>query len=143
MVDQGLKRIDRFARDFSLDIDRLVQYKVNGDEENYKFLFEQMQRRLFKRRRYAEDQDLWVELYKQSLYLYPRTREIVGIPCTLVTKHNEILRFYMEQHIHKSSATILRFDTHADLNPIKDSALLPDLYEQYLQTNNTHAIDKA
>jgi hypothetical protein len=49
----------------------------------------------------------------------------------------------MEQKIHKLDCTIVRFDTHSDLNDIKDSNKLPILYKKFLETGDKKYIDKA
>ena len=49
----------------------------------------------------------------------------------------------MRQEIDNINCTILRFDTHSDLNYIKGSARLPLLYKKYTSTNDERYIDEA
>lgn len=154
MTALSLKNVDKFARKFSDSINELVKYEVQSSNhathlhrqaliESHKRLFDSMRHALFKRRRYAQDQDLWVELYKRSLYFYPLQNDIEGIPCTMVTKHNGILSFYMKHRIDRSQASILRFDTHADLNPVRSSSKLPLLHKLYIQSGDVKYVDEA
>jgi hypothetical protein len=108
-------------------------------------LFYTLLKSLQKRKQYGKDQELWKELYKRSLAFYNQTTHIgiSRIPITLVTKHNDIVSFYMKQQLHKYPYAILRFDTHSDLNPIKNSAILPILYQKYIDTNDSKYIQKA
>jgi hypothetical protein len=142
----SLKTADTFINTFSKGIVDLNYYKAQGNEDvrtlghNYqkhKNLFNNLFAALLKRKKFVIDQDLWKELYLQSIYFYKYTDNINGIPLCLVTKHNQIIPFYMKNQIHKTNSTLLHFDTHSDEAPVKHSVLLPQLYQKYLETNNT------
>jgi hypothetical protein len=126
-----MEKLDDFITMFTQKIDELSKSKSGK-------LFHNLLHSLLKRKSFAKDQDLWTRLYLQSLSFYPD--KIGKIPATFVTKHNEILPFYMR---HPFDATILRFDTHSDLNDIQDSAKLPSFYEKYRDTNDPKYIEKA
>jgi len=125
-----MQKLDEFVNVFSK---KMCLVKNRNENEFQKLISMLMKRRLF-----AIDQDLWKELYLQNRNF---VTDIGKIPTTFVLKHNEILSFYMRQKI--PDVTFLRFDTHSDLNEIKNSALLPTFYEKYLKTGNTKYIDKA
>jgi hypothetical protein len=134
----SLRSLDTFANAFSHSIHQLYEYEqLHRNSNSHKTLFKQLLRELIKRKKFAQDQDLWKELYLRSLAFYRSKTHIGSIPTRLVTKHNEIVSFYMEQEISKTSSTILRFDTHADLNPIQESAYLPVIYQKYLDTKDS------
>jgi hypothetical protein len=130
------KDYDKFINSFSKDI---VKLNKNHSEK----LFKKLLNLLFKRKKFAIDQHLWEMLYYQSVYFYKNPSKIKNIPIYYVTKHNQILSFYMTKKIHKLNCTIIRFDTHSDLNDIKDSGKLPFLYEKFLDTGNKKYIEKA
>jgi len=135
----SLKTADNYIVWFSNQINQL------RNDPNNKNIFNMLLNSLKKRKQYGKDQELWKELYKRSVQFYNGV-EYIGknhIPITLVTKHNDILAFYMKQRLHNYSNAILRFDTHSDLNPIKNSSLLPVLYQKYLDTNDSRYIEKA
>lgn len=132
---QSNKKLDNFIVSFSRKMSEFVETKSN-------ILLKNMIEMLMKRKKFALDQDLWRELYLQSIYFY-KNNHIASIPSVFVTKHNEILPFYMKQKISETDCTILRFDTHSDLNFIKGSARLPLLYKKYSSTNNQKYIDEA
>jgi hypothetical protein len=137
-----MEKIDNFVIFFSKSIVLLKKYKETN-QKKYTHIFQKLMQVLLKRKKFAMDQDLWEELYYYSIYLYPYEKKIHSIPVTFVTKHNEILAFYMKQRIHRLPYTILRFDTHSDLNGIKHSLKLPQLYKRYLDTKDASCIDKA
>jgi len=143
----SLKYVDNFINDFSHFIHKLKKYEYNKEnKENthqHQLLFNKLLYMLFNRKRYAEDQELWKELYLRSLCFYKYNDKIGNIPMVLVTKHNEILPFYMKSKIHTIKDTIIHFDTHDDMNNIGKSKVLPKLYEEYLKNNNSKIIDKA
>ena len=125
------------------DFISLFSRKVNQLAENRnELILQNLIDLLMKRKKFALDQDLWRELYLQSIYFY-KNNNISSIPTVFVTKHNEILPFYMKNKISNIDCTILRFDTHSDLNYIKDSSLLPLLYERYTSTNDEKYIEEA
>jgi UPF0489 domain len=136
-----MEKIDDFVNFFSKSIVSLKKYKTN--QKKYSHTFHKLMHVLMKRKKFAIDQDLWEELYYYSIYLYPYEKTIHSIPVTFVTKHNEILAFYIKQRIHRLPYTILRFDTHSDLNGIKYALKLPRLYKRYLDTKDASCIDKA
>ena len=130
------KDYDNFINSFSKDIVKL-------SKTHSKTLFNKLLNLLLKRKKFSLDQHLWEELYYQSVYFYKTPSKINNIPICYVTKHNQILSFYMKHKIHKLDYTIVRFDTHSDLNDIKDSNKLPILYEKFLETGDKKYIDKA
>ena len=132
---QSNKKLDDFIVLFSRKMADFMENKSN-------ILLKNMVEMLMRRKKFALDQDLWRELYLQSIYFY-KNNHIASIPAVFVTKHNEILSFYMKQKISETDFTILRFDTHSDLNYIKGSAHLPLLYKKYISTNNKKYIDQA
>jgi hypothetical protein len=136
-----MEKIDDFVNFFSKSIVSLKKHEKN--QQKYTRIFKKLMHILSKRKKFAIDQDLWEELYYYSIHLYPYEKTIHSIPVTFVTKHNEILDFYMKQRIHQLSCTIVRFDTHSDLNGIKQSLKLPKLYKRYLDTKDPSYIDKA
>ena len=134
------KNIDDFIIKFSNEIVNLN--KLRNCQKNLK-RFKKIQTnitRLYKilhsRNKIGTDQSLWIELYLQSTYLYSDIKKIGNIPINIVTKHNNILPFYMQQNISKLNTTILHFDTHPDMNLLKKSGELPELYQKYLKTKN-------
>lgn len=134
-----LKKADAFAINFSMSIKKLADKDV--DTNAYIDLFNKLLKQLTKRKLFVQDQDLWVELYKKALPLYNERRDIAGIPATLVTKHNNVLPFYMKQQF--VDMTILHFDTHSDLNSVKGSSELPMLLSAYKTSGEVSNIDKA
>ena len=136
-----MKDIDDFVNFFSKSIISLQKYKKQIKKYNH--IFQKLLTILLKRKKFAMDQALWEELYYYSIHLYPYEKSIGTIPVTLVTKHNEILAFYMKHRIHRLSCTIVRFDTHSDLNNIKGSIKLPHLYKRYLDTKDPSYIENA
>lgn len=112
-------------------------------KKSFKY-FQKLFHILEKRKEYAIDQELWENLYNYSIRFYKNIHNhIQEIPIFYVTKHNNILPFYMSKKIHKIPYTIVRFDTHSDLNDIKNSSLLPSLYKKYLKSGNKKYIEKA
>ena len=136
-----MKDIDEFVNFFSKSIISLQKYKKQI--KKYTHIFQKLLTILSKRKKFAMDQALWEELYYYSIHLYPYEKLIGSIPVTFVTKHNEILAFYMKHRIHRLSCTIVRFDTHSDLNNIKGSIKLPHLYKRYLDTKDPSYIENA
>jgi hypothetical protein len=139
----SLKTADNYIVWFSNQINQLRNDSPSPNVLSS--VFNMLLNSLKKRKQYGKYQELWKELYKRSVQFYNGV-EYIGknnIPITLVTKHNDILSFYMKQRLHNYSNAILRFDTHSDLNPIKNSSLLPVLYQKYLDTNDSRYIEKA
>lgn len=137
----SLKSLDKFVNKFSKGIVMLKRYEALATETStaaHTALFKQLLEVLMKRRQYAKDQDLWKELYLRSIVFYRGVQgdAIGGIPTVFVTKHNEILPFYMRQRIHKARGAIMHFDTHLDENGVNGSARLPEIYAKYLETNS-------
>ncbi len=130
------EKYDNFINCFSKLFNRLRKTKS-------KKLFNEILDILMKRSKYAIDQSLWEMLYFYSVYFYKNPSFIGKIPIKYVTKHNHIVPFYMCKKIHNVDYTIVRFDTHSDLNDIKNSYKLPYLYKKYLSTNNGKCLDKA
>ena len=130
------KNYDKFINSFSKDIIKL-------NKTHSLKLFNKLLNLLLKRKQFAIDQNLWEMLYYQSVYFYKNPDKIGDIPIYYVTKHNQILSFYMEKKIHKLNYTIVRFDTHSDLNDIEDSHKLPMFYQKFLETGNKNFIKKA
>lgn len=140
----SLKHVDNFINDFSHFIYKLKKYEYNKENTHaHQLLFNKLLYMLFNRKKYAEDQDLWKELYLRSLCFYKYNDKIGNIPIVLVTKHNEILPFYMKSKIHTIKDTIIHFDTHDDMNNVANSKILPDLYSEYLKNNSLKVIEKA
>lgn len=127
---------DNFINSFSKDIVKL-------SKTHSKALFDKLLNSLLKRKKFTIDQHLWEMLYYESVYFYKTPSKINDIPICYVTKHNQILSFYMAKKIHKLNCTIVRFDTHSDLNEIKESNKLPYLYEKFLDTGDKKYINKA
>lgn len=138
----GYKNIDTFIIEFSKQIVELNNLK-NKDIKKFEKNISKMYDKLRKRDKIGTDQNLWIELYFQSTYLYLHLKKIGDIPITIVTKHNHILPFYMRKKISKLNTTILHFDTHPDMNMVKQSGILPTLYEKFLKTKNDKYITKA
>ena len=130
------KDYDNFINSFSKDIIKLTK-------THSKKLFNKLVKLLFKRKKFAIDQHLWEILYYQSVYFYKTSSKINNIPICYVTKHNHILSFYMARKIHNLNCTIVRFDTHSDLNDIKDSHKLPLLYDKFLEKGDKKYVEKA
>lgn len=128
--------LDRFISDFSQNI--TILRKLENESPNspkHRFQFTNLLNILLKRKKFAQDQDLWKEMYIRSLVFYKHTTLLGNIPIILVTKHNHIIPFYMKHKIHQINDTLIHFDTHSDLNDIKNSSLLPRYYKLFLDTN--------
>lgn len=136
------KNIDTFIIEFSKEIVDLNKLR-NKDLKKFEKNIAKMYDKLRKRNKIGTDQNLWIELYFQSTYLYLHLKKIADIPINIVTKHNHILPFYMRQKISKLNTTILHFDTHPDMNMVKKSGPLPNIYQKYLKTKNEKYITKA
>lgn len=140
------KKLDEFIIFFSKNINII---KIQELENNFNLTkkhqktFNKLLNILIKRKKYALDQNLWSELYMHSIYFYKKINKIHNIPLIMVTKHNHILQFYMNKNLKENKFTILHFDTHPDMNNIKDSSLLPKLYENYIKTKNNIYIENA
>jgi hypothetical protein len=142
----SLENLDNFINKFSKGIVDLNRYELLGKDLDEHFtLFKELLALLFKRKKqyFVVDQDLWKELYFKSVYFYKFQTEVNNVPIKLVTKHNQIIPFYMSHKIHTRKSTLVHFDTHSDEAPLKDSALLPDIYTRYLETNDNKYLDKA
>lgn len=137
------EKLDDFIIDFSNKINILLKFETNDEHKNSKFetIFNELLNSLIKRKKYGLDQNLWTELYFHSIYFYPELKKIGNIPITIVTKHNHILPFYMKKKL--KNTTILHFDTHPDMNKVKNSIKLPRLYENYLSTKDEKYIDES
>lgn len=143
-----MQNLDNFINKFSKGIVRLIRFEAVDEKANltsHLALFDQLLSQLLSRklRNFLVDQDLWEQLYSRSIYFYQFKALINGVPIKLVTKHNQIIPFYMSRKIHNSKATLVHFDTHSDESPVKDSAKLPDLYSMYLKTNDKQYLNKA
>lgn len=139
-VSKKLKTVDDFIIEISSIITSLDT--KNPQSENYKSKINDIYKILLKRKKFGLDQDIWSELHFLSVYMYPYIQTIGTIPCTIVTKHNHILPFYMAQIISQKNTTILHFDTHPDMNPVRNNDKLPELYEIFQKTGNKTMIDK-
>ena len=137
------ENLDDFIIYFSKKINILSNYELNNQHKNSNFekIFNELLNILIKRKKYGLDQKLWSELYFHSIYFYPELKKIGNIPITIVTKHNHILSFYMEKKL--LNTTILHFDTHPDMNKVKNSIKLPKIYENYLSKKEDKYIDEA
>ena len=139
------KKTDDFIIDFSSKISELKKIEAKNEcytQEHYK-IFNSLFQTLLQRKKYAFDISLWEELYYHSIYFYPKITKIGNIPAVLVTKHNRILPFYMKHNIGKLDTSFLHFDTHPDMNTIKNNIDLPTLNEKYLEKKDVEYIDKA
>ena len=136
------KKLDDFIIEFSNNINKLRKLiYIKSNKNECKNIVNKLYEMLDKRKRYALDDDLWTELYYNSIYEYSDIKKIGNIPCTLVTKHNHILPFYMKQNLENT--TIVHFDTHPDMNLINKSSKLPKIYKKYKDTHNEKYIDEA
>jgi hypothetical protein len=138
------KKIDDFIVDFSSKISELKKFEAKNEcytQEHYK-IFNSLFQTLSQRKKYAFDIRLWEELYYHSIYFYPKINKIGSIQTVLVTKHNHILPFYMKHNIGKLDTSFLHFDTHPDMNTIKNNIDLPTLNEK-LEKKDIEYIDKA
>jgi hypothetical protein len=143
---ENLKHIDDFINKFSNDVNDLIKLEYNKSTlctKKHSELFNKLLLELFKRKKYGLDYECWKELYLRSLCFYKDYDMIGNIPMVLVTKHNEILPFYMKQQIHKTSNTFVHWDTHPDFNEVNNAPQLQSLYKKYLKTKNEEYIKKA
>jgi hypothetical protein len=141
----SLKNLDSFINTFSKGISDLRYYESVNKQENYTHhlkLFTQLKTILFKRSKYIIDQELWKELYLRSVYFYQFHKKVNNVPLIMVTKHNQIVPFYMSQRVHSTNSTLVHFDTHSDEAPVTNSALLPKIYKIYLETADEKCLDK-
>ena len=130
-----LPNIDNFINDFSIKVNKLIKFEVQKSSNNstiHQSLFNELLLSLIKRKKFGLDFELWKELYLRSLCFYKSYNKIGNIPIVLVTKHNEILPFYMMHKIHKTNNTFIHWDTHPDFNEVEFSLQLPNLYKKYL-----------
>ncbi len=140
------KNIDNFIIDFSNEIVNLNKLRNCQNlkmSKKIRTTITRLYKILRRRNKIGTDQNLWIELYSQSTYLYTDIKKIGNIPISIVTKHNHILPFYMRQKISKLNTTILHFDTHPDMNLVKKSGSLPELYKKYLKAENEKYITQA
>jgi hypothetical protein len=96
-----------------------------------------------KKKKFGLYQNFWHELYLRSVFFYNKKTSIGDIPLVLVTKHNNILPFYMKNQINNIKTTILHFDTHPDMNDVKNSSILPNIYKDYISSKDLKYINKA
>ncbi|RYF09662.1 MAG: hypothetical protein EOO40_06510 [Deltaproteobacteria bacterium] len=75
------------------------------------------------RKDFVRDHDLWVELYHRSVMMYPYQSRVAGLPFINVTKHNHVVPFYASLRL-PPTVPLVHWDTHSDLNAIKDSGTL-------------------
>jgi len=135
---------DNFIIEFSAKINSLRKLIIsNTNAKESKNIINELYIILDKRKKYALDESLWTELYYNSIYDYFNIKKIGNIPCTLVTKHNHILPFYMAQNLENQNTTIVHFDTHPDMNLISKSVKLPEIYKKYKSTNDKKYIENA
>jgi len=137
---QSYRKIDDRVQDFSKRVQRLRLFERSSKLDPIHLSeFEEALDFLMTRKEYALDQELWKELYKRSLYFYQFPARIGTIPIGMVCKHNEVVTFYVR---YESNDTILHFDTHSDLNPVKGSAHLMPLYQQWRQTQQSSVLEQ-
>lgn len=151
----NLKTLDAFVNKFSEQIVQLRKLENSESKQNsneHKLVYKKCISILLNRKKefFGVNKDLWKELYFRSLFFYENNHSIKLtepkeeiIPIIKVTKHNEILKGYNKSTIDFSSQTMLHFDTHSDLNPIENSAGLPDLYTKFRETGNESFLDEA
>lgn len=141
------KNTDNFIIDFSneiVNLNKLRSCQTNLKiSKKFRTTITKLYKILRRRNKIGTDQNLWIELYTQSTYIYSDIKKIGNIPISIVTKHNHIVPFYMRQKISEINTTILHFDTHPDMNLIKKSGPLPNLYKKYLKTGNEKYIKQA
>jgi len=141
------QHLDDFIIEFSDNIIELTKIEFSDTSSQYSKehydIFNSLFQTLLKRKKYAFDFNLWKELYYHSIFFYPTINKIGDIPTVLVTKHNHILPFYMKHNIGNIDTTFLHFDTHPDMNIVKNSINLPEYNSKYLETKNKAYIDKA
>src|SRR5690348_10716512 len=89
------KNLDDFVIKFSEKILLLQKCENSNAKNKCKTIFNKLLNDLNKRDKFGIDQNLWYELYFDSVYFYSFINQIGDIPTTLVTKHNNILTFYM------------------------------------------------
>ena len=145
-MHQSYKKLDNFIIDFSGKIFFLNKYEFDKKEKyskEHKKLFNELLNSLIKRNKFGLDQNLWTELYYHSIYFYQNIKKIGKIPTFVTTKHNFIVPFYMKEKLSNYDTTILHFDTHPDMNPVKYSSELPDIYKKYLKTKNEKYLNQA
>lgn len=129
---------DNFIQTFSRILHRLRLFETSAPlSPDHVRTFDSALSLLFKRRRYAEDQDLWEELYRRSLVFYKNVTSVRDIPIHLVTKHNHIVPWYAQQSNQLGQRTILHFDTHADMNFVRQNEILPQLHREYVDGSAT------
>lgn len=150
----NLKKLDAFVNKFSEQIVELRKLENSEEKQNskeHKVAYKKCISVLLNRKKdfFGVDKDLWKELYFRSLFFYGNTSihltepKEEEIPIYEVTKHNEILKDYCTSDRSFGSQTILHFDTHSDLNPIENSAVLPELYTKFKQTGDFSFLDEA
>ena len=143
---QSYKKLDDFIIDFSGKIFFLKKYETDQKEKyskHHRDLFNELLNSLVKRNKFGLDQNLWTELYYHSIYFYQNIKKIGKIPAIVTTKHNFIVPFYMKEKLSNYDTTILHFDTHPDMNPVKYSSQLPDIYKKYFKTKNQKYLNEA
>lgn len=143
---QSYKKLDDFIIDFSGKIFMLNKFEGDKNEKFSKYhhkLFNELLNTLLKRNKFGLDQHLWTELYYHSIYFYHNIKKIGKIPSIVTTKHNFIIPFYMKEKLSTYDTTILHFDTHPDMNGVKNSAKLPDIYKKYLQSKSQKYLNEA
>lgn len=127
---------DKFITQVSKDLVILEKLRKT-DDKHLISLFDKLLSKLFKRKQYAKDQEIWEELYRISLHFYDKISQIGSIPVKFVVKHNDIVPWYAVQKISENNNTFVHFDTHADMNPVKrDAKVLHDLYIHYLKNDD-------
>ena len=143
---QSYKKLDDFIIDFSGKIFFLKKYETDEKlkySKHHTELFNELLNSLLKRNKFGLDQNLWTELYYHSIYFYKNIKKIGKIPAIVTTKHNFIVPFYMKEKLSNYNTTILHFDTHPDMNPVKYSSQLPDIYKKYLKNKNQKYLNQA
>jgi hypothetical protein len=141
----SLEKLDDFLFSFTTDMEKLIDYEHDKNKlfsKDHYNLFDKLFSILKKRNKYGIDKDLWTLLYYHSIYFYSKVEKIGNIPTTLVTKHNHILSFYMKQNIGKLNTTIVHFDTHPDMNSVKNSYTLPILNKKYVDSKDEKYIEE-
>ena len=77
------KKLDDFIIEFSNNINKLRKLIYTKSNKNEcKNIVNKLYEMLDKRKRYALDDDLWTELYYNSIYKYSDIKKIGNIPCT-------------------------------------------------------------
>lgn len=126
---RGKEASDAAWQELSHSLWALREHEAAGRVAEHRRLLKALTDQLLRRKDFVKDGDMWRELYFRSIYQYPHTGCVRTPVCASVTKHNHVVKFYMqEMHRVPGDAVLVHFDSHADTNSIPGSAALPSLY---------------